>query len=73
MTNATHDSGLDPSAVKGIVGTIGEIQIGSEDSVVITYQCQYSDFGGCICLHGKMPFVENIPKNLMVMELQVGH
>lgn len=44
-------------ALKGMIGTNGEIWIGSENSVVITYQCQYSDFGGCIWLHRKMPFV----------------
>lgn len=64
MANATHDFALGPFAIMGLIGTIGETWIGSEYWKVVANQCQYSDFGGCIYLHRKMPFIENISKSL---------
>lgn len=47
ITNSSGDSGLDPFATKGIIGTPSETQMVSEDDGVGKDNCLCSDFEGC--------------------------
>lgn len=48
ITKYSGDSGLDPCAVKGIIGTKGETWMVSENHRIVTYGCSFPDFEGSL-------------------------